>query len=197
MPESSSLFPAPVTRCAAGGRILHPHPEAGASFRARSSPGPGWVGKPSLRGDDPCMDGRGASGSAQLSGLPSLLPFLLWDFSGDLAGVVRGVTFPLGTCPLRDRRTHGDASSSLTKCLGPGSLWYSSDTFTGQGCKKYRSKSPPFQPCPTQTCPVAPGGQHVSSGPARCWRGAARPALPLLHKVTLMFYSSPAIHYIA
>lgn len=32
------------------------------------------------------MDGRGAFSSAQLSGLPSLLPFLRWDFSGDLVG---------------------------------------------------------------------------------------------------------------
>lgn len=57
-----------------------------ASFRARSSLGPRQVGKRSRGVGDPCMDGRGAFSSAQLSGLPSLLPFLRWDFSGDLVG---------------------------------------------------------------------------------------------------------------
>ena len=106
------------------------------------------------------------------------------------------MTFTLGTCPLLDRRTHRDARSSTAKCLGPGSLWYHSDTFAGLDCKKIQVQMPPFQPCPTPRCPMAPQGQRVSPSPARCRHGAARPALPAPHKVASMFYSSPATRYI-
>jgi len=82
MPESPSLCPAPETpaRRAAGGWILCPHPGTTASFRARISPSPRGRGGPG--GGHPCLDGREGSSSTQLSSLLSLLPLLLWDFSG-------------------------------------------------------------------------------------------------------------------
>lgn len=57
--------------CAPG---MDPASPPGTSFRVRSP----------LPGGHPYIDGRGVSSSTQLSSLPSLVPFLLWDFLGDL-----------------------------------------------------------------------------------------------------------------
>lgn len=85
------------------------------------------------------------------------------------------MTFPPGTRPLQDKWTHGDATSSITKCLGPGSLQYCSDTFTGLHCKKYRSQSPRFSLVPPKRALLHPGDS--TRAPVLHAAGAVLPVL--------------------
>lgn len=86
------------THRAAGGQILHPPRRPGHPSGPGAPPTPdGWE-SPSQGGVTPSHGWRGSLRQRPALQFPSLLPFLLLDFSGDLGGCT-GWHFPWGHVP--------------------------------------------------------------------------------------------------